>query len=83
MTQQEKQLIELLNSTTINPANIPIELVEAVQKFRKQILQVPEPIFTENGISVMKYWEDWKYSGMNNIDYVTCRFWEDGFKEEF
>ena len=72
-------LIKVLKQITIEPnKTIPVELVRELSRVRREINHLKQPIFTENGVSVMKDWEEYKYTGLNNVDYVNYSYWIDG-----
>jgi len=78
----EKELIEILDNFEFNPNSIPVELVLALVRVRKNLLAIPKPIYTEEGISVMddELWKEWAYTGMNNIDFITTKFYKNGYQ---
>lgn len=78
----EKELTEILDNFEFDPNNIPVELVLALVRVRKNLLAIPKPIFTEEGVSVMddELWKEWAYTGMNNIDFITSKFYKNGYE---
>lgn len=85
MTNQELNLIESINNFEINPKNIPIEVIQAYSKLRSKINEVnrlEQPNFTENNKPInMKYWNDWKFIGMNAWEFIDSNFYKEGFKD--
>ena len=75
MTQQEEDLLKLLENFNWNLNNVPVELVKALQKVRISLLK-SNPVFTENNIPVMQYWDEFKYTGLNNIDYINLEYYK-------
>ena len=72
-------LMKVLKQITIDPTKpIPVELVRELSRLRCEINELEQPIFTENGVSVMKDWEEYKCTGLNNVDYVNYSYWIDG-----
>jgi hypothetical protein len=80
----EKELIEILDNFEFNPNSIPVELVLALVRVRKNLLAIPKPIFTEEGVSVMddELWKEWAYTGLNNIDFITTKFYKNGYEQD-
>jgi hypothetical protein len=76
MTQQEENLVILLENFNWNLNNVPVELVKSLQKVRMSLLR-SNVTFTENNIPVMEYWEEFKSTGLNNIDYVISEYYKD------
>jgi hypothetical protein len=78
----EKELIEILDNFEFNPNSIPVELVLALDRIRKNLLAIPKPIFTEKGVSVMadELWKEYAYTGLNNIDFITTKFYKNGYQ---
>lgn len=76
MTQQEEDLLNSLENFNWDLNNVPVELVKAFQKVRMSLLD-SNPVFTENNIPVMQYWDEFKYTGLNNIDYITTEYYKD------
>jgi hypothetical protein len=78
-TTDYNSLINTLKKTTIDSTKpIPVELVKELCRLRCEINELEQPIFTENGVSVMKDWEEYKCTGLNNVDYVNYSYWIDG-----
>jgi len=65
---------------------VPVELVEMLQNMRAEINQHPlkDIVWTEKG-SVVKvsqeHIETYTYTGLNNVDFVNTRFWEEDLAE--
>lgn len=79
-----EELIKELKDLSINPkTNIPIELVIQLDRLRKEINRIERPLFiNEEGNVVNQYWEDFQMTGLNNIDYITSEFYEEGFTND-
>ena len=83
-TTDYNSLIKVLKQTTIDPTKpIPVELVKELCRLRKEINQLKQPMFTENDTPVMKYWEEYKYTGLSNVDYANSNFYKQGFGDNF
>lgn len=86
MTNQELNLIDAINNFEINPNNIPIEVIKAFGKLKQQIhslSRLEQPNFTENGKPInMKYWEDYKFTGLNAWEFIGMNFYKEGFKDK-
>ena len=60
-TTDYNSLINTLKKTTIDSTKaIPVELVKELCRLMSEVNQLKQPMFTENGVSVMKYWEEYK-----------------------
>lgn len=79
MTSEQKNLQQILDNFWWDENNIPIELVQSLINFRQRLLSIPNPNFTENDTSVMDNWNEFKYTGLNNIDYISTKFYKEGF----
>lgn len=62
--------------------NIPVELIESLIDFRRRVLSINKPVFTKDNIPVMENFKEFKYSGLNNIDYIATEFYKYGYQEE-
>lgn len=70
-------LMKVLKQITIDPTKpIPVELVEELSRLRCEINELEQPIFTKNGVSVMDCWEEYKFTGLNNVDYVNYNYYD-------
>jgi hypothetical protein len=79
-TKDYNPLIKVLKQTTIDSTKpIPVELVKELSRLRCEINELKQPMFTENGVSVMDCWEEYKFTGLNNVDYVNYNYYD---KEE-
>lgn len=76
MTNKEKEIKDLLDNFDWNENNIPIELIISMVEFRKKVLSLSNPVFTKDNIPVMNNWNDFKYTGLDNIDYITTNFYK-------
>lgn len=74
-------LIKELKQTIINPAApIPIELVKELTRLIQDINKIDKPTFIDNeGNSVIDYWEEFKFTGLNNVDYINNEFYKEGW----
>jgi hypothetical protein len=85
MTKQEIILIDAINNFEISPENIPIEVIQAFSKLKQKIHEInrlEKPNFTKNNQLIdMKYWNDFKFIGMNACDFVETDFYKYGFKD--
>ena len=60
-TTDYNSLINTLKKTTIDSTKpIPVELVKELCRLMSEVNQLKQPMFTENGVSVMKYLEEYK-----------------------
>lgn len=78
MTNETKQLIELISSYQLDIKNIPIELVFALQGLIGQIEQAHSDAiyFDENGEEVSSDLRKFLLSGLTNIDYITSKYFK-------
>lgn len=85
MTNKELDLINAINNFEIDPKNISIEVIQAFSKLKQKIHEInrlEKPYFTENGILInMKYWNDYKFIGMNAWEFISTNFYKEGFKD--
>jgi len=77
-------VINALRSLHINSCtNIPIELVMELDRLRKEINRIESPKFVnEMNELVNKDWDEFKLTGLNNVDYITSEFYLQGFEDE-
>lgn len=66
---------------------IDVDYVMDIYEKRKYInsLKLSECVFYENGALIeipQKIFNDWAYTGLNNMDFIVQRFWETGFTVE-
>jgi hypothetical protein len=78
--EQQLALLEILTET-LDENNIDVDVVRAISELRKKINLFKNPIFVENGVRVMKHYNEFIYSGLNNCDYILTSFYESGFGE--
>lgn len=76
--EQQLALLEILTET-LDENNLDVDVVRAISQLKRKINEFSNPIFVENGISVMKHYEEFVYTGLNNCDYVETSFYEGGF----
>ena len=78
------ELIKMLKTVNIQSTTpIPIELVQELDRLRKNINHIDEPIFMDaSGKQVKNNWEDFQFTGLNNIDYITSDFYLGGWQED-
>jgi hypothetical protein len=71
------ELIKVLKTVNIQSTTpIPIELVRELDRIRKSINHIDEPIFVDaSNKQVKNYWDDFKFTGLNNIDYITSDYY--------
>lgn len=79
-----EDLIQVLKEVSISSdTHIPIELVIQLDRLRKEINQLENPYFIGlEGNQVNQYWEEFKGTGLNNMDYITTEFYKEGFNED-
>lgn len=84
MTKQEQNLIKAIENFELNQENIPVELIKAYSLLRDKFNKIrsnPLPLFNENNIPIdMKYWDDHKFTGLNNWEFVRDDFYKEGFQ---
>ena len=80
----ESELIQVLNDFEFDEKNVPVELVMALERVRKNLLAIPKPRFTENQESIMneEVWAEFTYTGLNNIDFITTNFYKNGYEPD-
>lgn len=80
-----EDLIGILKEVSISPnTRIPIELVTQLDRLRKEINRIESPYFVdEKGNQVSEHWEEFKLTGLNNVDYITTEFYKEGFSEDY
>lgn len=73
------ELIDLIKTISIDyNTDIPIELVLELDRLRKEINHLDKPSFINtNGKPVNNHWEEFKFTGLNNVDYITSEFYLD------
>jgi len=78
-------VIFILKQVSIKPnETVPVELVKELTRLRKEINKLEHPIFTEDNLPVIEaYWKEFKYTGLNNVDYITSNFYKQGFGDNF
>lgn len=85
MTTQETILINAVENFEINSENIPIEVIQAFSKLKQKICslsQLEQPNFTKNNKPIdMKYWNDWKFTGLHAWEFIDTNFYKEGFKD--
>lgn len=85
MTNKEVDLIIAIHNFEISPENIPIEVIQAFGKLKRKIHEInrlEQPNFTENNKPIdMKYWNDYKFIGMNAWEFIDTNFYKEGFKD--
>lgn len=78
-----EDLIDVLKEVSISSnTHIPIELVIQLDRLRKEINHIENPYFIdEKGNQVNKHWEEFKYTGLNNVDYITSDWYKEDLNE--
>ena len=78
------ELIKVLKTVNIQSTTpIPIELVLELDRIRKSINHIDEPIFVDaNGKQVKDHWKDFKFIGLINTDYIISDFYLGGWQED-
>lgn len=81
MTNQE--ILETIQKIqeSLNENDLDVKVVNAIINLRSQINQYKNPTFTKEGVPVMEHWNDFKYWGLNNCDYVRTEFYDEGWVE--
>lgn len=86
MTNKEIILIEAINNFEINLENIPIEVIQVYAKLRSKINEISrleQPNFTKNNKPIdMKYWNDWKFTGLHAWEFIDTDFYKYGFQDK-
>lgn len=79
------KLIEAINDFQIDSKNIPVEIIRAFSKLKQQIHSInrlEQPNFTKNNKPIdMKYWNDYKFIGMNAWEFISTDFYKEGFQD--
>lgn len=79
------KLIEAINDFQIDSQNIPIEIIQAYSRLRSKIHSInrlEQPNFTKNGKLIdMKYWNEYKFCGMNAWEFIDTNFYKEGFQD--
>jgi hypothetical protein len=72
-----EELIKALKQVSINEStDIPIELVEEIMRVRMEINTVETPKFINTkGELVNAHWDDYKRTGLNNMDYIMYKYY--------
>ncbi len=80
------KLIEAINDFQIDSNNIPIEVIQAYSKLRSKIHEInrlEQPNFTKNNKPIdMKYWNDYKFCGLNAWEFIDTDFYKCGFRDK-
>lgn len=79
------KLIEAINDFQVDSENISIEVIHAYSRLRSKIHlinRLEQPNFTKNGKLIdMKYWNEYKFCGMNAWEFIDTNFYKEGFKD--
>lgn len=81
--QSYDEILFLLDSKPIIDINHVIKITNERTKINN--LKLSECDFIENGVKIeipQEMFDEWAYSGLNNIDFIKCRFWETGWIQE-
>ena len=66
----------MINST-LTEQNLDVEVVKKIVELQRKINMFRAPIFKENGVPVMEYWDEFAYSGLSSTDYVYLGYYKD------
>ena len=74
MQEQIKQINEIFFS--LNENDINVELVKALIRVIGKIERFHNPVFTENGKSVMDKYEEFQFTGLSPTDYIITGYYK-------
>ncbi len=81
MTKKHQLILLEILIETLDENNLDVDVVRAISQLKKKVNEFSNPTFVKSGKSVMEHYEEFKYTGLNNCDYIDTGFYESGFGE--